>query len=437
MDDSGPGIAGFRLTTHTWMTELGHWIDAVSPDGRRAGALLFEPRIIGRPEVRDRVVRAVLTDQRLVRGGMTGLIPVADVVAAGDQVWLLTAQAVSPTVADLLDPAQAGSPVEPGGAASVLVDTARTLLALHAAGVTHGAVQPRTVVITPDGAALLSERGLTDAVRDRVSPPDDDVAGWAALARTLAASLRPAAGVLERAAVTAGTYGLAAALDLLLHPRESRIDRGSLSRAARARSGFAQPSPYAPARHERDEGDIVTLLHVPAGATGPARSALETTTREQRGETPAERIWRSGRDSTTARRRRSRRRRTVLSAVVLALILTGAAVAWQRLGAVPELAVTSVEVTAPEKTQGCDTVAAVTGTVVTNGAPGEIVYEWTKNLDDDVVKGKLRTRSDRTSYTLPLRWTLRGEGDVTATATLRILEPGPVRSYRASFDYTC
>lgn len=426
MDDHGPGIAGFRLTTHTWMTELGHWIDAVSPDGRRAGALLFDPRIIGRPEVRDRVVRAVLTDQRLVRSGVTGLIPVADVVAAGEQVWLLTAQAVSPTVADLLGPA----PVEPGGAAAILVDTGRTLLALHAAGVTHGSVQPRTVVITPDGAALLSERGLADAVRDRVSAPESDVAGWAALARALAQGSAP----LERAAVAAETYGLPVALDLLQGPA-GRLDRDGLARAARARTGFAQPTHSDGG--DSDEGGIVTLLHVPAGATGPARPVPETTTRDQRGETPAERIWRSGRDSTTAQRRRSRRRRTVVSAVVLALILTGAAVAWQRLGTVPELVVTSVEVVAPEETQRCDAVAPVTGTVVTNGAPGEIVYEWTKNLDGDVVKGRLRTRSDRTSYTLPLRWSLRGEGDVTATATLRILEPGPARSYRASFDYTC
>ena len=36
------GIAGFQFTEHTWITEVGNWIDAISPDGRRAGALLFD-----------------------------------------------------------------------------------------------------------------------------------------------------------------------------------------------------------------------------------------------------------------------------------------------------------------------------------------------------------------------------------------------------------
>src|SRR5690606_31066365 len=95
MNSPRHGIAGFTLTEPTW-------IDAISPDGRRAGALLFDSTVIGRPGVRDRVVEAALTDRRLVMGGLTGLIPVADVVAAGDQVWLLTAQAVTPTLSSLL-----------------------------------------------------------------------------------------------------------------------------------------------------------------------------------------------------------------------------------------------------------------------------------------------------------------------------------------------
>ncbi|MEU0569962.1 hypothetical protein ABZ297_31910, partial [Nonomuraea sp. NPDC005983] len=176
------GIAGFRLTEHTWITELGNWIDAISPDGRRAGALLFDPKIVGLPGVRDRVVAAVMTDQRLVLGGLAGLIPVADVVAAGEQVWLLTAQAVSPTVSDLLS----AGPIDPGGAAAVLAETAQTLLALHAAGVTHGSVHPGTVVVTAEGASLLSERGLADALRGQASMPERDAASWAALARGLA-----------------------------------------------------------------------------------------------------------------------------------------------------------------------------------------------------------------------------------------------------------
>ncbi|GAA2214651.1 hypothetical protein GCM10009850_101160 [Nonomuraea monospora] len=482
MDNPGNGIAGFRLTEHTWMTELGNWIDAISPDGRRAGALLFDPKLIGLPGVRDRVVQAVMTDQRLVLAGLTGLIPVADVVAAGDQVWLLTAQAVSPTLADLL----AVAPIDPNGAASVLVETAQTLLALHAAGTTHGSVHPGTVVITAEGVSLLSERGLYDAIRAQVSPRERDAAGWASLARGLAAAVGRGAPepaeLFERAAATAQTLGLGTARDLLVNERGrlpgGRISRDGLARAARGRSAFAQAPSYArpPVPTPQDEGDIVTLLRVPGqsagplppgaaggfgGAGGSSRSSVSTqpqepsgpvqfgpgvSTQPQGGETPAQRIWREGRGEAAtvhrpggraAKASRARRRRTVLATAVFAVIMAGAILAWFTLGNTPDLAVKSINVVAPKKTQGCDSAVMITATVVTNGAPGEITYEWRKNLDKEVVKGTLRTKADQTSYTVPLRWTLRGKSSVKATATLRVLTPGPVITDKASFAYKC
>lgn len=454
MDNPANDIAGFRLTQHTWMTELGNWIDAISPDGRRAGALLFDPRVIGLPGVRDRVVNTVMTDQRLVLGGLTGLIPVADVVAAGDQVWLLTGQAVSPTLADLL----ADGSVEPAGAASALVETAQTLLALHTAGVTHGSMHPGTVVITAEGAALLSERGLSDAIRGLVSPPERDSAGWAALARGLAASFGQsapqAAQLFERVAAAAGTLGLGAARDMLVAEQAvlpgGGISREGLARAARARSAFAQPRSYAqpPAPPPRDEGDIVTLLHVPGRSAGPLQFGPGVGTREQRPETTAERIWRAGRDEASTvhrpaggRRRpgapRARRWRTIFATAVFAAIMAGAVLAWYTLSSAPELAVKSLDVVAPKKTQGCNSKVLVTGTIVTNGGAGEITFEWRKNTDKEIVKGTLRTTSDKTSYSVPLRWSLQGKSNVKATATLRILTPGPVRTDKASFTYKC
>ncbi|MEW9551303.1 hypothetical protein [Nonomuraea sp. NPDC050783] len=455
MNNPGHGIAGFRLTEHTWMTELGNWIDAISPDGRRAGALLFDARLIGLPGVRERVVEAVLTDQRLVLGGTGGLIPVADVVAAGEQVWLLTGQAVSPTLADLLT----AGPIDPAGAASALVETAQTLSALHAAGVTHGSVHPGTVVVTSEGAALLSERGLSDAIRGHVSPPERDAAGWAALARGLAASFGghapQAAQLFERVAGMAGTLGLAAARGTLLAEQATlpggAISREGLARAARDRSAFAQPPPYAQASPAppapRDEGDIVTLLHVPGrSGTGPVRFGPGVDTRAQRPETTAERIWRSGREEAETvhragvrhpRAARSRRWRTISATAIFAVVMAGAVLAWFKLSDPPDLAVGSVDVKAAKKTYGCDSTALITGTVVTNGASGVIAYEWRKNLDKDVVKGTLQTRSDQTSYQLPLRWSLRGKSSVKATATLRVLSPGPVRTDKVSFTYKC
>nr|WP_055509839.1 hypothetical protein [Nonomuraea pusilla] len=476
---SGHGIAGFRLTEHTWLTELGNWIDAISPDGRRAGALLFDPRIIGLPGVRDRVVAAVMTDQRLVMGGLSGLIPVADVVAAGDQVWLLTAQAVSPTLNDLLA-APPGS-LGPGGAASILADTAQTLLALHAAGVTHGSVHPGTVVVTSEGAALLSERGLSDAIRGQVSPPERDAMGWASLARGLASavgqSAPQAAALFERVAATATLRGVAAARAELVDGRGvlpgGLISRDGPALAARGRSAFAQPpahpvpaGPPAP----RDEGDIVTLLHVPGAGVaqpygqGAAQGHAQDVghgqaqhfgqgvhTEVARPETDAERVWRSGQRGAArgevptvhggggrrGRAARARRRRTVLSTVLFAVVVAGAVLAWLKLSDVPDLAVRSIDVSAPKKAQGCDSAVLVTGTIVTNGGVGEISYEWRKNLDKEVVKATLRTSADQTTYKVPLRWTLQGRSTVKATATLRVLSPGPVRTDKASFTYKC
>ncbi|MEU7739928.1 hypothetical protein [Nonomuraea sp. NPDC049158] len=451
MDNPRNGIAGFRLTEHTWNTELGNWIDAISPDGRRAGALLFDPKIIGMPGVRERVVATVLTDQRLVLGGLAGLIPVADVVAAGEQVWLLTAQAVSPTLSDLL----ASGAIDASGAAAVLAETAQTLLALHAAGVTHGSVHPGSVVITADGAALLSERGLSDAIRGQVSPPERDVAAWASLARALAASVTRsaprAAALFERAAVTTTTHGLGTARSVVLSEPTAlpggALRHEGLAQAARGRSAFAHP-PVA-AQPPLDESDIVTLLAVPGPHQapvhfGPGVSSGVSTESAQAG-TTAERIWREGREQVGTVQRggkpgkaaRARRRRTILSAVLFAVIMGGAILAWLKLSGAPELAIKSIDVVAPKKPQGCDSAVVVTGKIVTNGEAGEISYEWRKNLDKEVVKQTLRTTADQTSYTVPLRWTLKGKSTVKATATLRVLSPGPLRTDKASFTYKC
>ncbi|MEV4837263.1 hypothetical protein AB0K05_22255 [Nonomuraea sp. NPDC049486] len=467
MSNPRQGIAGFRLTEHTWITELGNWIDAISPDGRRAGALLFDSRIIELPGVRDRVVSAVLTDRRLVMGGLGGLIPVADVVAAGEQVWLLTAQAVTPTLASLL----AAGTVEAGGAAAVLADTSQTLLALHASGVTHGSVHPGTVVVTADGAALLSERGLADAIRGEISPPDRDVSGWAALARGLAGACQrgapQAAAAFERAAAAATTHGLAAARSGLLAESHvlpgGMITRDRLAQAARGQSMFAQPAAYgmpAPAGQERDEGDIVTLLHVPQGRESAGRTthAGQATTSPSPGggeamrfgpgvgaagqESTAQRIWREGASPARngrARAVRARRRRTIVSALVFAAVMAGAVLAWLRLsdGDDTPVAVEKVTVTTSEKTLGCDSDAFVSGRIDTNGGAGEIRYEWRMNLDKDVEEGTLRATAGTTSYDVDLTWRLQGERTAKATATLRVLSPGPARTAKTTFTYKC
>ncbi|MFI6498816.1 hypothetical protein [Nonomuraea typhae] len=436
MSKANGSIAGYRLTDHTRITELGTWADAITPDGRRAGALRFDPGVVGLPGVRERVVGAVVADRRLAQGGSPGLVQVADVVAAGADVWLLTAAAISPSLGDLM----AARAVDPPGAAAVLVEIAQTLQALHASGLAHGSLHPGTIVIAEDGAALLIERGLLDAVRDQEAAPERDVSAWATLARSLGASCpEPSARLLDRAAATATLHGLAAAGDVLLGQREAlpggQITRDRLAQEVRNRTTLEiglNPIP------DRDEGEIVTLLHAPAFEHfGPGVTAAEPQV-----DTTAARMWRQGAQEAApagkaGRAARARRRRTMLAAAVFAVVVAGGLLAWFRLsGPSTPLAVTAIEVSAPKKAQGCDADVLITGKISTNGGAGEIRYEWAQSDRKEKILQTQRTTSDKTSYTLPLKWKVSGRSTAKLTATLTVTSPQRLRD-KATFTYKC
>ncbi|MFC4060513.1 hypothetical protein ACFOWE_19590 [Planomonospora corallina] len=469
-------LAGYRLTGRTWTGELGTWYAAVSATGAPASALRFEPGAVSGPAARDRVVAAVLADRRLARSGLAGLVPVADLVSAHGEVWLLTAEPAGPTVGDLLGDAPGVPRPDAGDAATVLAETAQTLLAVHAAGLAHGAVHPGTVVIAPGGVVLLAERGLADALHGRPPAPERDVAAWASLARGLAATWAAdaprAAGLLEQVAAAATTRGLAAARDTLLagrtllpsgFPTRERLTetahRWSVHEAA-TRAAYPVPSPSpSPGRAGMDEGEIVTLLHVGAGGgertgEGPGSRAGETVVRFGPGvpaETTAARIWRGGREqatvhSTGAAGRRGprppagRRYRTALSAVVLALILAGAALAWLLRTPASALAVTGAEVVVPKKTLKCGESAAIRGVLTTNGSAGEIRYRWLRSDGDEPVEHTHRVPGGETEHEVTLRWDVRGKGTFKGTVTLEVLSPvpdGEAVEDKKSFTYRC
>ncbi|GAA3156475.1 hypothetical protein GCM10010466_54190 [Planomonospora alba] len=461
--------AGYRLTGRTWIGELGTWHSAVSAGGARASALRFDPRPISDPAVRDRVVAAVLDDRRLARSGLAGLVPVADLVAARDEVWLLTAEPVSPAVGDLL----ARTPGLPGpdasDAATVLAETAQTLLAVHAAGLAHGAVHPGTVVISPGGAVLLSERGLADALHGRPSVPARDVTAWAALARGLAATWAAdaprASELLERAAATAATRGLAAARDVLLDgrgllpsgfPTRERLTETSHRWAVHeAPTGAAHPAgASSPVRaagaagEGRHDGDAVTLLRAPEGGGSRTGEAVVRFGPGVPTQTAAARIWREGRGQAAAhgaaasRRARPaarRRYRTALSAVILALMLAAAALVWLLREPTVPLTVTGVEVRVPKKTLTCGQSATIRGVFTTNGSPGEIRYRWLRS-DGEPVEHTHRAPEGRTEHEVTLRWDVRGKGTFKGTVTLEVLSPVPEGAAvddRKSITYRC
>jgi hypothetical protein len=458
------GLAGFRLTHRTWTDELGTWSSAVAADGRPAGALSFDPRLIGDPATRERLVGAVVADRRLAQAGVTGLVPVADLIAAQGEVWLLTAEPVNPTVADLL-PETPGVPrPDAGSAARVLVEIAQTLLAVHAAGLAHGALHPGTVVIAADGSVRLAERGLADAIHGRPPAPERDVAAWSSLARGLAASWTAsspgAAALFERAAATASTHGLAPARDALLagrdllppgfDTRDRLLETLHLWTAhdARARDGRQAPAPALPAP---DEGDIVTLLHVPRSGESRTEDVVMRFGPGVPVETTAAQLWRAGRDQQQTeppsdRLRvlgapaRRRRRRTAVSSVVLALMVVAALVAWLlRSSAVP-LAVTELDVVAPKKTQGCGATVKIKGLLTTNGSAGEIRYQWKRSDREETIEQTDTVASGKTTHEVILQWSVKGEGSFKGTATLRLLSPlseGKKLQDKASFNFKC
>jgi hypothetical protein len=459
-------IAGFRLAGQGRHGELGTWTEAMAPDGSRAAALLFDEQLITMPGAAQRLSAAVTADRRLIQSGLAGLVPVVDLVAADDEVWLLAGQPAGPTVTDLLTSSDGPHP-DAGSAAAVLVESAQTLLAVHAAGLVHGSVQPGNIVIGEDGATLLAERGLHDALRGRTPGPEADVTAWAALARGLApvwaAGSPAAAELIERAAITATTHGLAAARDRLLAGRDrfpgGFAARDRLVEAARwwrhrqVPAGVGQIAPGGP-----DEGEIVTLLHVPspgpeAGA-GAAPGDGEAEVRFGPGlptESNAAQIWRAGRQENTVHQeaRRSaeraavrRRRRTALASALFALIVAGAVLAWLLVdfdGGGTALAVQDVEVTAPKKTQDCDSTVTIIGVITTNGSSGRVLYQWRRSDREQPIEQTEVVRSDTSSYEVNLKWTVKGEGSFKGTATLRVLSPPGTKRIedKATFTYRC
>ncbi|MEV7964552.1 hypothetical protein AB0O34_01010 [Sphaerisporangium sp. NPDC088356] len=494
----GDSIAGHRLTGRSRMGEVGTWVDAVGPDGTRRGALMLDPRSLSAPGARERVVAAVTADRRLAQSGLTGLMPIVDLVAARGEVWLLAGRPATPSLAELMTGRPGVPPPDAGSAATVLVETAQTLLAVHAAGLAHGALHAGTVVIGDDGTAVLAERGLALALRGEQPSPDRDLAAWASLARGLAAGWAAgdprAAQLFDRAAATATTHGLSAARDALLSGRDllptGFTTRERLVRTIQWWSASDVPTQEPPRASGafgtagEESGEVVTLLYTPgmgespyagapgasgaavmgaaghdatpagtagtaasAGATGPTEAGRSGEMRFGPGvpaDTTAAQIWRSGREQVTVpakerlRRAPARRRRggVLWSGVLFALIIAAALFLWFQRG--EPLSVTAVDVKTP-KAKGCDITVDVIGVITTNGGAGQVSYEWLPS-GEQPVKHTDPVPSGQTTHQVSLKWDVGGRGTKKLTARLRVLSPiasGTRLEDKASFTYKC
>jgi hypothetical protein len=299
-------VAGRPLSGWSRNTRHGTWY-ALLParSGERTlGALRIDGALLAPEGTRERLTAVVLATAKL---RLPGLLATVDLVAEAGEVWLLTVRPPAPTLADVLSSANGPRP-DAGSVASILNETAQTLLALRTAGLTHGSLGPDTVVIAPDGFALLAEAEPATVLGDAaaVAVPGDTphadrqavaTAAWAALARTLGAAWTqpgtPAADLFARCAATAESQGLAAARAALVDGRAALpadFLRRTALRAATAASTpeFAPPKAPAtpsvavapgrpaprtdphPAPNTTDPAPRPTVLKTPAAAESPA-----------------------------------------------------------------------------------------------------------------------------------------------------------------------
>ncbi|MGW1891397.1 hypothetical protein ACWCP6_14250 [Streptomyces sp. NPDC002004] len=282
------------------------------------GALLIDRALLVPEGARERLTATVLAVAELRLPGVLGTV---DLVAEAEEVWLITARPAAPSLADLLaaggaGPEASGSGAGPGAdgsadagpvadgsagaggeggagpdagsAASVLNETAQTLLALHAAGLAHGSLTADGVVIAPDGTALLAETAPSIALGDRRAGPAgsalrDDVTAWADLADTLgrawAVAGTPAVGLFARCSALARSDGLAAGRAALVAGRAALpadfLRRTALRVAAAAAfADLAAPEPRGAVSLAKTRTPSATASRAPSQTLAPAQARV-------------------------------------------------------------------------------------------------------------------------------------------------------------------
>jgi serine/threonine-protein kinase len=170
-------------------------------------------------------------------------------------------------------------------------------------------------------------------------------------------------------------------------------------------------------------------------AADPRAQSVPPTIRENDGGAPTGApAWPAGPDRRPPRPRR--RWRAALSTLVTVAIAAGVLFyVWHQSKG--KLVVTSVSVTAPSGSVGCDGMADIVGTISTNGHGGPITYQWTHTGEKGAAPvQQADDASGSDTVTLHLKWTLHGKGTTQPVAKLRVLTPGTAAD-SVSFSYHC
>ncbi|MEU8619172.1 hypothetical protein [Streptomyces sp. NPDC048623] len=275
------------------------------------GALRIDRTLPVREGARERLKAAVLGVARLRLPGTPATV---DLVVEAGEVWLITGRPPVPTLTDLLAADAPGPGLGPdaGSVASVLNETAQTLLALHAAGLAHGSLTGNCVVLGPDGTALLTEAALAMALGDGMSTADlqrADIAAWAALARSLgdawAPPGSPAAELFVRCGSVAESDGLGAARAALVAGRAVLpahfLRRTALRAAAAAAMPDLAPRGLAPRTPEHPPPVTAPVAPSVPPASAPAANPAANPAADASDEQPTALGRRSRTAESTAR----------------------------------------------------------------------------------------------------------------------------------------
>jgi hypothetical protein len=419
----------------------GVWRRATTARGRERGVLCLDPALVASPDAVERAAAGIEAVRRL---DPPGVLRAADLITDdGGRIWLVTEAPAGPTAADLLGRADLG----PASVAAVVVDVATALVALHAAGLGHGALTADTVVVSPTGSAVLVEVGLAAALRGQSPDPAADAAAWADLVRALDGAWAGGAGLFATAAATARADGLAAALDVIAQTVWARPDlvrryalvSAAASTLAREATGGTKPA-LGPAGVERARLDIdATRPGRRGGDAGPVDGSVRLRFGPgvpPAGPRPLGRATPPPASAGAPARPNRLRRRAVLSGLfTLALAIGVVGVLWWRQRDGLDVTAAGVGTTVPAGI-GCDVTVDVVGTVRTNGRPGTFRYRWIRSdgahselMDQSVAAGA-------SSVEVHLYWTFRGRGTYRATATLEVVAPTALRA-SGVYTYAC
>jgi hypothetical protein len=255
-----PRVGEFRRGARLRTTSAGTWFPAVGPDDEPAGLLLVHPGVD--PRV------LVPTIGQLAELNLPGVLtPRPALIEQAGRSWLVAGAPPVPTLADVLD---GGPHRAPANAAALLSDVAATLLTTHRAGLAHGALDARSVLVGQDGAALLTDWGTNTAASAAA-----DVTAWTRLAELLAehwcADDVVSAAALARAAnAAAGPTGLAGGFDQL-RALAHTAERATLARTAKDELDAVGRGEIRPPR--RPQSRRATRPPDPASDEPPAAAA--------------------------------------------------------------------------------------------------------------------------------------------------------------------